>query len=220
MKSRIDKNEVSKFVGNRIKMYRKKRGITQKDLGEKLGVKHNTISSYENGTTEPEQNTLFTIAEILEVSINDFFPYKEIKIISPTSQYNHFDTPISAGLPDHVDAVTHTDKIEIPDSIMGRHAGEKDIFITKVNGQSMNRIIPDGSLIAVKPIDLHQIKQGDIVVYSDNGDYSVKRFYKNDDQLIFRPDSNDTSFFDYITSTENPNLKIHGKVVVYIVELD
>lgn len=219
MNNGIDKKEISKFVGSRIKLYRNKRGLTQKDLGEKLGVKHNTISSYENGTNEPEHNTLFKIASILEVSINDFFPYKQA-ITLPSSRYRHFDTPISAGLPTHVDAITDADTIDLPDSIMGKHAGQQDIFITKVNGESMNRIIPDGSLIAVKPIEISQLKQGDIIVYSDNGDYSVKRFYKNDDQLIFRPDSNDNSFFDYITSTNNSNLVIHGKVVVYIVELD
>lgn len=219
MNNEIDKKEISKIVGSRIRLYRKKRGLTQKDLGEKLGVKHNTISSYENGTNEPEHNTLFEIASVLEVSINDFFPYSEV-IKVPVSRYRHFDSPISAGLPDHVDAVTDADTIELPDSVMGKHAGQREIFITRVNGESMNKIIPDCSLIAVKPMDLHQIKQGDIVVYSDNGDYSVKRFYKNEDQLIFRPDSNDDSFFDYITSTNNSNLVIHGKVVVYIVELD
>lgn len=138
----------------------------------------------------------------------------------PTSKYNHFDTPIAAGLPNYVDAITTADTIEIPDSIMGKHAGQSDIFITKVNGESMNRVIPNHSLIAVKPISLNNIKAGDVVVYSDNGDYSVKRIYKDGDKVIFRPDSHSDAFYDYITSVDNENLIIHGKVVVYIVELD
>ena len=208
-----------------LKYLREKNHMEQLDLAKELGRKSaSSISEWEKGKYTPKLGVLNQIAKLFKVSIDDLM---EKDLSNPTenfsvtvSSYNHFDTPISAGLPDHVEAVTDVDKIEIPDSIMGKHAGQKDIFITKVNGQSMNRIIPDGSLIAVKPIDLHQIKQGDIVVYSDNGDYSVKRFYKNEDQLIFRPDSNDDSFFDYITSTDNTNLKIHGKVVVYIVELD
>jgi len=39
------KLEISKFVGGKIKNIRKKRGLTQKELGERVGVKHNTISS-------------------------------------------------------------------------------------------------------------------------------------------------------------------------------
>lgn len=198
----------------------KRNDIDQKQLAEKLKVSQSSVSQWIRGNKYPRIDKIEAMAEVFNVYKSELTSDKPKEFKSSTSHYNHYNTPISAGLPDLVEAVTHTEQIEIPDSIMGKHAGQKDIFITKVNGQSMNRIIPDGSLIAVKPIDLHQIKQGDIVVYSDNGDYSVKRFYKNDDQLIFRPDSNDNSFFDYITSTENPNLKIHGKVVVYIVELD
>lgn len=210
-----------------LKYLRERNNMEQMDLAEELGRKSaSSISEWEKGKYTPKMKVLSQIAKIFNVNIDDLMerdlskPNTQSQKAFTTSRYPHFDTPISAGLPDHVDAVTDTDTIELPDSVMGKHAGQRDIFITRVNGESMNRIIPDCSLIAVKPMDLHQIKQGDIVVYSDNGDYSVKRFYKNDDQLIFRPDSNDDSFFDYITSTNNSNLIIHGKVVVYIVELD
>lgn len=210
-----------------LRYLREKSGMEQMDLAKELGRKSpSSISEWEKGKYTPKMGTLSQIAKIFNVNIDDLMekdlsnPSSQSRKAFTTSRYRHFDTPISAGLPDHVDAVTDADTIELPDSVMGKHAGQRDIFITRVNGESMNRIIPDCSLIAVKPMDLHQIKQGDIVVYSDNGDYSVKRFYKSDDQLIFRPDSNDDSFFDYITSTNNSNLIIHGKVVVYIVELD
>ena len=193
--------------------------LSMSELARRVGTAKSALSRYLNKEREFPLNKVNEYANALNITPEYILGFDKEKV-QKSSHYSHFDTPISAGLPDHVEAVTDVDKIEIPDSIMGKHAGQKDIFITKVNGESMNRIIPDCSLIAVKPIDIHQIKQGDIVVYSDNGDYSVKRFYKNDDQLIFRPDSNDDSFFDYITSTDNPNLKIHGKVVVYIVELD
>lgn len=210
-----------------LRYLRERNDMEQMDLAKELGRKSaSSISEWEKGKYTPKMGTLSQIAKIFNVNIDDLMerdlskPNNQSQKAVMFSRYRHFDTPISAGLPDHVDAVTDADTIEIPDSVMGKHAGQRDIFITRVNGESMNRIIPDCSLIAVKPMDLHQIKQGDIVVYSDNGDYSVKRFYKNEDQLIFRPDSNDDSFFDYITSTNNSNLVIHGKVVVYIVELD
>lgn len=210
-----------------LRYLREKSGMEQMDLAKELGRKSSSsISEWEKGKYTPKMGVLSQIAKIFNVNIDDLMekdlsnPSSQSRKAFTTSRYRHFDTPISAGVPDHVDAVTDADTIELPDSVMGKHAGQRDIFITRVNGESMNRIIPDCSLIAVKPMDLHQIKQGDIVVYSDNGDYSVKRFYRNDDQLIFRPDSNDDSFFDYITSTNNSNLVIHGKVVVYIVELD
>ena len=67
-------DKLSKFVGNKIREFRKKKNLTQKELGEKIGVKHNTISGYEVGSSAPEQDTLFKLAYVLDVSIDDFFP--------------------------------------------------------------------------------------------------------------------------------------------------
>lgn len=70
----MTKIDVSKYVGKKIKEYRKLRKMTQKELGFKIGVKHNTISSYESGTNEVEQDMIFAIANVLDVPINDLFP--------------------------------------------------------------------------------------------------------------------------------------------------
>ena len=66
--------DVSYYVAQKIKYYRKLRRMTQKELGERVGVKHNTISSYENGINEPEQDLLFKIADVLDININELFP--------------------------------------------------------------------------------------------------------------------------------------------------
>ena len=73
----MNSKELSKYVGEKIKHYRKIEGITQKQLGEKLGVKHNTVSDYERGVISPEQDMLFAISEVFNVSINELFPQKE-----------------------------------------------------------------------------------------------------------------------------------------------
>src|SRR5699024_10401071 len=61
---------------------------------------------------------------------------------------------------------------------------------------SMDKIIPDGSLIAVKPVGLTELKNGDIVVFSNGYEYSVKRYYKHDDKLVFRPESSNLAHYD------------------------
>lgn len=70
----MSSESIKGYVADRIKMYRKAAGLTQKELGEKIGVKHNTVSSYESGINEPEQDMLFKIASALGISINDLFP--------------------------------------------------------------------------------------------------------------------------------------------------
>ena len=212
-------------IGNNIKKLRKSRGLTQQQLADIVGAKtYTTITKWERGDNTPQGKDLIVLSKYFNVTVDSILGIDnggEI-IKEPAESYKYFPTAISAGIPLHVDGITENtaEEISLPDSALGKWAGCDDLFITKVNGDSMDKIIPDKSLIAVKPVELHQLKDGDIVVYSDGGDYSVKRMYQDNDKIIFRPDSHDTSFYDYVTSVNNSNLVIHGKVVVYIVELD
>src|SRR5699024_4397705 len=125
---------------------------------------------------------------------------------------------ISAGLPNDVEAITQADKITLPDDLMGKYAGNKDIFITRVNGDSMNKIIPHNSLIAVRPVPLENLKTGDIVVYRKDSEYAVKRLIIDNDKFIFKPESTDDRFYDDVVNNEH-DIVIKGKVVTYIVNL-
>ena len=70
--------DLKAYVGNRIREERKKKRLSQRELGEKIGVKHNTISMYENAANSPEQDSLFKIAQALEIKVDDLFPPFEI----------------------------------------------------------------------------------------------------------------------------------------------
>lgn len=85
----------------------------------------------------------------------------------------------------------------------------------------MNRVIPNGSLIAIHKVNtIYDINDDDIVVFQDCGDISVKRFYNNKAKrtIIFPPDSYNNSFRPMSDSYNDlANIKIIGKVVVCIV---
>ena len=51
-------------TAEKIKTLRKSAGLKQKDLAEKLGVKQQKISEYENGIYEPKYKTVIRIEEI------------------------------------------------------------------------------------------------------------------------------------------------------------
>lgn len=56
-------------IGQDIKAARKRVGITQKQLAEKIGVAAITIQQYENGAREPKMETIAKIANALGVSV-------------------------------------------------------------------------------------------------------------------------------------------------------
>lgn len=56
--------------GKRIRQLRKETELTQEALGKKLGVIKQTVSSWENGISEPNSEVLSNMASIFDVSID------------------------------------------------------------------------------------------------------------------------------------------------------
>lgn len=185
------------------------------------GVPYTTIKSFiERDLEKASIDSVVKIAKVLNVSVEYLIGEDTEERESPSTQYTYLPTSISAGLPLNVDGVTDAEKISIPDAVMGKYAGNKDIIISKINGDSMDKLMNDGSFIAIKPIDsADSLNNGDIVVFSHNHEYSVKCFYKHDDTLVFKPYSNNPVHYDQSFSVHD-GVVIHGKVVTYIVNLD
>lgn len=59
-----------KKVGNQIARLRKGKGITQNDLGERLGVSFQAVSKWERGETLPDVTLLPDLARVLECTID------------------------------------------------------------------------------------------------------------------------------------------------------
>lgn len=210
-----------KILGENIRKLRQARGLTQQQLADIMGASnYTTISKWESGANSPRGGDLVKLSELFNVSVDELLGINDN--ITLKSDYKYIPTAISAGIQLDVEAITECETITIPDVIMGRYARDENIFITRVNGDSMNKVIPHNSLIAVRPVSLESLKNGDIVVYSYDGEYALKRFYKKGNKLIFRPDSTDVSFTDLVIDLENneSDIQIYGKVVLYIVELD
>lgn len=55
----------------RIREYRLKRGLTQVDLESLTGIAQSRISGYESGSIVPSSDTLITIADALQCSLDD-----------------------------------------------------------------------------------------------------------------------------------------------------
>lgn len=60
-------------VGENIKRIRKQRNLTQKQLGEIMGISQSAVGQFENSKTPPKNNTIFKFAEALSVSPAELF---------------------------------------------------------------------------------------------------------------------------------------------------
>ena len=60
---------MKEFIGEHIAYYRKKAGMTQEQLSEKMGVTAQAVSKWENGLTCPDLDSVARLSEILGVSV-------------------------------------------------------------------------------------------------------------------------------------------------------
>ena len=176
--------DISTYFGTKLKKLRKEKRLTQKQLGEMIGVAHNTISSYESGTNEPEQDILFKLADILQVSINDFFPapsnlipIKQTKLIPVIGR-------IACGAPILADQ-NIIDSIAFPVELLP--SGE--IFFLECRGDSMMPTIQDKALVMVRKQE--NVEDGEIAVVLLNGDEeaTLKRIKRQGDLIMLLPDN-------------------------------
>lgn len=58
-------------IGENIREIRKLKGMTQKELGNKLGISQSAINQFENNKTAPKLQTIEKLAIALEVSMYD-----------------------------------------------------------------------------------------------------------------------------------------------------
>ena len=59
------------MLGDRIKLYRENKNMTQNDLADILEVSAGTVSKYESGALEPSIESLKRLAELFEISIDE-----------------------------------------------------------------------------------------------------------------------------------------------------
>lgn len=69
-------NNIKENIAKNLKLFREERNVTQKQLAEVLGVKHNTVSTWENGTNSIDVSLLMQICEYLNVSLDAMFGKK------------------------------------------------------------------------------------------------------------------------------------------------
>ena len=62
---------------NRIKELREQYGLTQKQLGEKVGVSRQAINAIETGKFDPSIWLAYDLAKFFNLSIEELFNFKE-----------------------------------------------------------------------------------------------------------------------------------------------
>ena len=174
-------------TGDKIKMLRIQHGMTQEELGAKIGVKKSAIYKYENGiVVNLKRSTIEKLAKVLEVSpswligIEDgtgsippgFQPIPELDTV-PIVGRIACGTPILAE--QNIDGVTC-----IP------HRW-RATFVLTCKGDSMEPKIQDGDLVAIRKQP--EVENGEIAAVRIGEEATLKHVYRRDGFLELRPEN-------------------------------
>lgn len=198
---------------NRIRELRKKRCMTMKELGAVVGLAESTISQYETGKREPDNETLLRLGEFFNTSV-DYLLGRETATDGPPdpsvpgSKWIPVIGTIPAGTP--VEAI---EEILDYEEISPQMASQGEHFALKIKGQSMEPKISDSDVVIVRKQD--DCDSGDVAVVLVNGDEAtVKRIKKEPSGIMLIP-SNPAYEPKFYSNEQVKNLpvRIIGKVV-------
>lgn len=197
-------------IRENILSIRKDNGLTQEQLAKIAGVSRGAVSQWEGGFSEPRMGAIQRMADYFGIKKSDIIEDRGDK---PSEGY--VDIPvlssIAAGQP--IDLENVDDTFPIPERL---HMRYPDAFLYRVEGDSMNRRIPDGCLVLVDKSDREPDGHSAYAVCVNGYSATVKRVKRLANGYELTPDSYDPTqrpmIFDYgINGTEE--ITVIGKVV-------
>lgn len=67
-------------LGRNIQAFRKMKGLSQTELGTRVGISGDIVGRYERGSVNPSFNTIIKISEELEISLNTLVGQEDFTI--------------------------------------------------------------------------------------------------------------------------------------------
>ena len=209
------------IIGENIKKYKLKKGLTSKALAEKLNVAQSSVTMWEKGINQPNATTITKLCNILDItpemiydtsfySSNDNHLFEMADMAEKKLKGTRIPVlgTIPAGIP--IEAIQDiVDYEEIPYDM----ARLGEYFALKIKGDSMSPSILEGDVVIFKKTENEE--NGSVCAIMVNGnDATIKKIKKTEDGIFLIPNnpSYEPMFFSNKEIIEKP-VRIIGKAV-------
>lgn len=181
------KGNVPKAIGQRLAEARDDRRLSQTDIAGALGVSRGAVGQWETGQTTPSTENLAEAALELRVSFDWLATGRGEKLLPAPAPTGRGRAIVSVPVVSWVSAGKLADpgtQIPVEDVPLLAFAdlGRGDYFALKVEGDSMDRLSPEGSVIVVNRRE-RELIPGKAFVFSVRGDTTYKLWRAEPDRL-------------------------------------
>ena len=228
--------------GSRLKERREAMHLSQKQLGDALGVSGNAVGNYEKGVSSPNADALYKVFELLKCDANYLFQdemnYSQSFTAKAMLTAECYDKLDEHGK-DAVDTIIAVEQKRLQNAyenkiipLFGTSAaagpGEIDTdlpwddysvpgdskaeFAVRISGDSMEPVLHDGQ-IALCTKERPDV--GDVAIVMINGALLVKQFITDGRNVFLRSINRDRKDCDYdIWATGNDTVQCYGTVIL------
>lgn len=159
------------MISQNIKNFRKERGISQKILGERLGVGQSTVAMWECGKNSPGYDMLLKLANLFNVSVSALCGAGE-EIVRVNVLGN-----VAAGQP-----IYAAENIIGAESLSAEDVRGGEFFALRIKGSSMEPRMYEGDTVIVRRQS--SVENGEIaIVLVGDDEATCKKFYRNGDGI-------------------------------------
>ena len=200
-------------IARNIRAVRTRNNLTQEEFGEIVGVSSMAVSQWETGRAVPRMGAVQKISDYFHISKGSLIDEDSSTLTKLPISGSTATLPlrtlgkVHAGVMDD-DDVCDDEEVQVPERVVLAYP---DAFLLRVEGNCMDRVIPEGSHVVVVP---HKAPtNGSIVVIRDDTYEAImRRYYKGSSALMLSPDSYEEEYQDIIVH-DGQEITLIGVVV-------
>lgn len=202
-------------IGSNIRRLRERNSLTQEEFGKIAGVSSMAVSQWENDRAVPRMGAVQLLADHFNISkgeiIDDEVPPTTIGAI-PVYSSGEATVPLRSLGRVHAGSLADEEeaegRVEVPASVLAAHPRA---FALVVEGNCMDRVIPEGAHVLVDPD--REPQNGSIAVVETEAYQAVmRRWYRGNSTLMLAADSHEEQD-DMVLSMDDGPVRVVGTVV-------
>lgn len=200
-------------IARNIRAVRTRNNLTQEEFGEIVGVSSMAVSQWETGRAVPRMGAVQKISDYFHISKGSLIDEDSSTLTKLPISGSTATLPlrtlgkVHAGVMDD-DTICDDEDVQVPERVVLAYP---DAFLLRVEGNCMDRVIPEGSHVVIAPHK--EPTNGSIVVIRDDTYEAImRRYYKGSSALMLSPDSYEEEYQDIIVH-DGQEITLIGVVV-------
>lgn len=194
------------------------KGWTQTDLAKQIGTTQQQIARYESGENDVKSSVLVKMSKAMGVTIYYLLGMENTALPNNSTVDVPLYGSIAAGTPIEMMEVEDTQPVPVR-----VHEKYPDAFLLKVEGESMNRCLPNGCYALVNPCKEVEVNGAPYAVCVNGYDATIKRVNRLSNGFELVPDSTDPTYAKKTYNYNEPDtqtITVIGQVVYYVLPFD